>query len=145
MAESVIHQTFANEAWKTGLRFKNLGSSFTSAQATALANNDFSEFWNGDYWVINGHNWRIVDNSGWARRRGDTNFDSPSLIVMPDDNLVLAEAYLIDGVQAEVIPIHTDMLIADIERMRKAEKVEHSAKHCFRMHSVVVMWQATEN
>ncbi len=97
MAESVIHQTFANEAWKTGLRFKNLGSSFTSAQATALANNDFSEFWNGDYWVINGHNWRIVDNSGWARRRGDTNFDSPSLIVMPDDNLVLAEAYLIDG------------------------------------------------
>ena len=97
MAESVIHQTFANEAWKIGLRFKNLGSSFTSAQATALANGDFSEFWNGDYWVINGHNWRIVDNSGWARRRGDANFDSNSLVVMPDDNLVVAQAYLIDG------------------------------------------------
>ena len=86
-----------NGNWRTGLRFKNLGTSFTAEQATALANGNFSEFWNGDYWVINGHNWRIVDNSGWARRRGDTNFDSNSLVVMPDDNLVLAEAYLIDG------------------------------------------------
>ena len=86
-----------NGNWRTGLRFKNLGTSFTAEQATALANGDFSEFWNGDYWVINGHNWRIVDNSGWARRRGDTNFDSNSLVVMPDDNLVVAQAYLIDG------------------------------------------------
>lgn len=86
-----------NGNWRTGLRFKNLGTSFTAQQATALANGDFSEFWNGDYWVINGHNWRIVDNSGWARRRGNINFDSNSLVVMPDDNLVLAEAYLIDG------------------------------------------------
>jgi hypothetical protein len=83
--------------WRTGLRFKNLGTSFTSAQQTALANGDFSEFWNGDYWVIGGHNWRIVDNSGIARRKGDTNFDSNSLVIMPDDNLVVAEAYLIDG------------------------------------------------
>lgn len=82
--------------WRTGLRFKNLGTSFTSAQQTALANGDFSEFWNGDYWVIGGHNWRIVDNSGIARRKGDTNFDSNSLVIMPDDNLVVAEAYLID-------------------------------------------------
>ena len=82
--------------WRTGLRFKNLGTSFTSAQQTALANGDFREFWNGDYWVIGGHNWRIVDNSGIARRKGDTNFDSNSLVIMPDDNLVVAEAYLID-------------------------------------------------
>lgn len=87
----------SNGNWRTGLRFKNLGTSFTSAQATALANGDFSEFWNGDYWVINGHNWRIVDNSGAARRRGDTNFDSNSLIIMPDNPLVAPEAYLIDN------------------------------------------------
>lgn len=87
----------ADGNWRTGLRFKNLGTSFTSAQATALANGDFSEFWNGDYWVINSQTWRIVDNSGWARRRGDTNFDSNSLVIMPDYNLVTAEAYLIDG------------------------------------------------
>lgn len=86
-----------NGNWRTGLRFKNLGTSFTSVQAAALANNDFSEFWNGDYWVINGHNWRIVDNSGWARRKGNIDFDSPSLVIMPDDLLVAAEAYLIDG------------------------------------------------
>lgn len=87
----------SNGNWRTGLRFKNLGTSFTSAQQTALANGDYSEFWNGDYWVINGYTWRIVDNSGIARRRGDTNFDRESLIIMPDSNLIAAEAYLIDN------------------------------------------------
>lgn len=95
--QNQINVLNADGNWRTGLRFKNLGTSFTSAQATALANGDLSEFWNGDYWVINGHNWRIVDNSGWAKGRGDTNFDSPSLVVMPDDNLFSAQQYLLDG------------------------------------------------
>ncbi len=86
-----------NYYYQTGLRFKNLGSSFTTAQQTALANGDFSDFWNGDYWVINGITWRIVDNTGIARRRGDTNFNSNSLIIMPDTNLVSAAAYLVDS------------------------------------------------
>lgn len=86
----------SNGNWRTGIRFKNLGTSFTSAQQTALINGDYSEFWNGDYWVINGVNWRIVDNSGIARRKGDTNFDKNSLVIMPDTNLVSAESYLID-------------------------------------------------
>lgn len=87
----------ANGNWRTGLRFKNLGTSFTQAQQSKLVAGDYTDFWNGDYWVINGVTWRIVDNSGWGRRRGDTNFDSESLVIFPDSNLVGAEAYLIDG------------------------------------------------
>lgn len=83
----------ANTAYLSGLRFKNLGTSFTSAQATALAAGDFSDFWNGDYWndTAQGIVWRIVDNTGIARRRGDTNFDKPSLIIMPDAPLIAAD------------------------------------------------------
>lgn len=77
--------------WLSGLRFKNLGNSFTQEQATALANGDFSDFWNGDYWVDETQNiiWRIVDNTGIFRKRGDTTpkFDSPSLVIMPDNVL----------------------------------------------------------
>lgn len=75
----------------SGLRFKNLGTVPTPAQCAALASNDMSEFWNGDYWQSGNRIWRIVDNRGIARRRGDTNFDKPSLIIMPDDCLVPAD------------------------------------------------------
>lgn len=95
-AQGNITQLMSKGNWLTGLRFKNLGTSFSAEQATALATGDFSEFWNGDYWIINGVTWRIVDNTGWARRRGDTEFNSPSLIIMPDTNLIEAEAFLID-------------------------------------------------
>ena len=74
----------------SGLRFKNLGTSFTAEQAQAIANGDFSDLWNGDYWndTTQGIVWRIVDNTGIARRKGDTNFDQPSLVIMPDNPLI---------------------------------------------------------
>lgn len=84
-------------AWRNQLRFKNLGTSFTAEQQAALAAGDYSDFWNGDYWVINGITWRIVDNSGWGRRYGDTTFNSNSLVVMPDQCLVSAAAYVVDS------------------------------------------------
>ena len=76
----------------TGLRFKNLGTSFTAEQATAIANGDFSEFWNGDYWTDTSQNiiWRIVDNTDYMLRKGDTEFTAHGLIVMPDDPLVMS-------------------------------------------------------
>lgn len=72
----------------SGLRFKNLGSSPTSDQYSALASGDFSDFWNGDYWNDGSRIWRIVDNRGIARRRGDSSFDKPSLIIMSDTCLI---------------------------------------------------------
>lgn len=42
-------------------RGKYLGSSFTSAQKSAIANGTFNDLFVGDYWTINGVNWRIAD------------------------------------------------------------------------------------
>ena len=84
-------------AWRTGFRNKNLGTSFTADQQAALAAGDFTEFWNGDYWVINGIIWRIVDNTNYQKRRGDTEFTANHLIIMPDTALVSAQANLIDN------------------------------------------------
>lgn len=94
--DSTVNDLLNRIGYLSGLRFKNLGTSFTAEQQAKLASGDLTDFWNGDYWVINGITWRIVDNTGWARRRGDTEFDSPSLVVMPDTCLIPAEAYLID-------------------------------------------------
>ena len=85
--------TLVSHLCHSGLRFKNLGTSFTTAQATAIANGDFSDLWNGDYWVDSTQNitWRIVDNTGVYRKVGDNTsasyYDKPSLIVMPDKAL----------------------------------------------------------
>lgn len=89
-AISEINTNLIKNQYLSGLRFKNLGTSFTSEQATKLANGDLTDFWNGDYWTDSSQGiiWRIVDNTGIARRRGDTNFDKPSLIIMPDGNLI---------------------------------------------------------
>ena len=84
-----------NGTWRTGIRNQSLGSSFTPAQQEALRNDDMSEFWNGDFWEINNIHWRIVDNTGVARKKNG--FDSPSLIIMPDENIIAAEAFLIDN------------------------------------------------
>lgn len=43
----------------------------------------------GDYWVINGINWRIVDFNYWYNC-GDTAFIKHHLVIMPDT--VLYEA-----------------------------------------------------
>lgn len=74
----------------SGLRFKNLGTSFTAEQQAKLASGDLTDFWNGDYWVdeAQGVVWRIVDNTGIFRKTGDTEFDSPSIVIMPDNPLI---------------------------------------------------------
>jgi len=74
----------------SGLRFKNLGTSFTSAQAMAIANGDFSDLWNGDYWqdTTQGITWRIVDNTNFMFYRGTGTSKGQigysHLIIMPD-------------------------------------------------------------
>lgn len=68
----------------TGFRGKDLGTSVTDAQWTAIANGDMSDLWNGDYWVINGIKWRIVDNTNYFYNFGDSAFTKNHIVVMPD-------------------------------------------------------------
>lgn len=66
-------------------RGKNLGTSFTASQLAAIQNGSFSDLWVGDYWVINGVTWRIVDVNYYALQGLSIN---PHLVIVPDSSLV---------------------------------------------------------
>ena len=64
-------------------RCKYLGTTITDAQNTAIKNRTYDDLFIGDYWTINGVNWRIVAID-YYYNVGDTNFDKGNIIVMPD-------------------------------------------------------------
>ena len=71
-------------------RCKYLGTTITSAQNTAIKNRTYDDLFIGDYWTINGVNWRIVAID-YYYNIGDTNFDKGNIIVMPDTVLYSAQ------------------------------------------------------
>lgn len=72
------------------MRGKNLGTSVTSTQINAVKAGTFDDLWLGDYWTINGVNWRIVDIDYWYNT-GDTALTSHHLVIMPDTSLYTAK------------------------------------------------------
>ena len=71
-------------------RCKYLGTTITDAQNTAIKNRTYDDLFIGDYWTINGVNWRIVAID-YYYNIGDTNFDKGNIIVMPDTVLYNAK------------------------------------------------------
>jgi len=71
-------------------RCKYLGTTITGAQNTAIKNRTYDDLFIGDYWTINGINWRIVAIDYYFNV-GDTNFDKGNIIVMPDTVLYNAQ------------------------------------------------------
>lgn len=71
-------------------RCKYLGTAITSAQNTAIKNRTYDDLFIGDYWTINGVNWRIVAID-YYYNVGDTNFNKGNIIVMPDTVLYNAQ------------------------------------------------------
>ena len=71
-------------------RCKYLGTTITDAQNTAIKNRTYDDLFIGDYWTINGINWRIVAID-YYYNVGDTNFDKGNIIVMPDTVLYNAQ------------------------------------------------------
>jgi len=67
-------------------RGKNLGNVLTTSQKTAIQNGSFDDLFLGDYWVIGGQTWRIVDFDYWYNC-GDTAFTNHHLVIMPDNAL----------------------------------------------------------
>jgi hypothetical protein len=67
-------------------RGKNLGTSVTPAQKTAITTGTFEDMYVGDYWVINGVTWRIADINYWYNC-GDTSFTKNHLVMVPDSPL----------------------------------------------------------
>ena len=71
-------------------RCKYLGTTITDAQNTAIKNRTYDNLFIGDYWTINGVNWRIVAID-YYYNVGDTNFGKGNVIVMPDTVLYSAQ------------------------------------------------------
>jgi len=71
-------------------RCKYLGTTITDAQNTAIKNRTYDDLFIGDYWTINGVNWRIVAID-YYYNVGDTNSDKGNIIVMPDTVLYNAQ------------------------------------------------------
>jgi len=67
-------------------RGKNLGTSVTAAQWTAIANGTFADLYIGDYWVIGGVNWRIAAFD-YYYKTGDTSCTTHHVVIVPDTNL----------------------------------------------------------
>ena len=67
-------------------RGKNLGTALTTVQKAAIKDGSFKGMFLGDYWVIGGRTWRIVDMNYWYNC-GDTAFTSHHLVIMPDEVL----------------------------------------------------------
>lgn len=63
-------------------RGKNLGTSVTSSQWSAISSGSFDDLFIGDYWTINGHAYEIADMDYWYQC-GDISFAKHHLVMIP--------------------------------------------------------------
>lgn len=71
-------------------RGKNLGTSVTEAQYAAISAGTFDDMYIGDYWVINGVNWRIAAFDYYLTT-GNTECNTHHVTIVPDTNLYEAQ------------------------------------------------------
>lgn len=71
-------------------RGKNLGTAVTAEQWAAISAGTFEDLYIGDYWVINGVNWRIAAFD-YYYNTGDTNCATHHVTVVPDTALYTAQ------------------------------------------------------
>lgn len=67
-------------------RGKNLGSAVTQAQYTAIKNGTFENLFIGDYWVMEGNNYRIAAFD-YFYNTGDNACTSHHIVIVPDNPL----------------------------------------------------------
>lgn len=71
-------------------RGKYLGDTYTDEQKQAIASGTFEDLFVGDYWTINGVNWRIADFD-YYYNIGDRAFTKHHVIIVPDTTLYGAQ------------------------------------------------------
>lgn len=71
-------------------RGKNLGTSVTAEQYTAISSGKFTDLYIGDYWVIRGVTYRIAAFD-YYYNCGDTNFTKHHAVIVPDTSLYKAQ------------------------------------------------------
>lgn len=77
-------KTYSNAGAHNAIyRGKNLGTSVTAAQYEAISAGTFDDLYIGDYWVINGVNWRIAAFDYYLNC-GDTSCTKHHVVIVPD-------------------------------------------------------------
>lgn len=71
-------------------RGKNIGTSLSSAQSSAIRAGTFDDMWIGDFWVIGGVTYRIADFDYYLHS-GDTECTTHHVVVVPDTTLYTAQ------------------------------------------------------
>lgn len=71
-------------------RGKYLGDTYTDEQKAAIANGTFDDLFVGDYWTINGVNWRIADFD-YYYNIGSARFTKHHIVIVPDTILYNAQ------------------------------------------------------
>jgi hypothetical protein len=97
-------------------RGKYLGNKLTVEQAAEIANGTFHDLWLGDYWTINGTNYRIGGINYWLNT-GDTACTLNHLLITPDEPLY--EAAMNSGGTVEGAYVGSDMYKTNLEKAKK--------------------------
>lgn len=71
-------------------RGKNLGTSLTASQKTAISSGTFDDIFIGDYWTIGGKSYAVADMDYWYNH-GDTAFAKHHLVLIPTANMYNAK------------------------------------------------------
>ena len=72
-------------------RGKYLGSAVTDEQWKAIQDGTFHNLFIGDYWTINGVNWRIADFDYWLYSGDTTHVEKHHIVIVPDGWLYTAQ------------------------------------------------------
>lgn len=83
---SMFDSAGAYKMHRTTFRGKNLGGKLTTGQKAAIQAGTFDDLWLGDYWVIGGITYRIVDIDYWYLT-GQTPCTKHHVVVMPDQTM----------------------------------------------------------
>ena len=80
-------------AHNAAYRGKNLGTSVTAAQYAAIDAGTFDDLYIGDYWTIDGVNWRIAAFDYWLNTGYPTICETHHVVIVPDTNLYSAQMH----------------------------------------------------
>ena len=107
-------------------RGKNLGTSVSSAQWSAIQNASFNDLFVGDYWVIGGVNWRIAC-CDYFYNTGDTSLTKHHLVIVPDTQLYTAA--MNDTDTTEGAYVNSKMRTENLEQAKTQIKNAFGASH----------------
>lgn len=107
-------------------RGKNLGSSVSSSQWSAIQSASFDDIFVGDYWVIGGVNWRIAALD-YFYNTGDTALAKHHAVIVPDAQLYTAN--MNDTNTTEGAYVNSKMRTENLEQAKTTIKNTFGASH----------------